>query len=373
MEQRSIDAEPGLLASVDVRAFLETVRLRWWVIPLVLAASAVFLTVQESNLRTTPEMIYLSKSFEIPDPKKVLAEVKIVPDAIMESPSPEAQLILLGSAEVADEIDRELGRDINVDVPRTNAQPFVFTCRQPEKSDCERAIDAYVAKLGEIRRDALLVGLESLQNVLEGIASSGTDPEIPAKIAAVKALKENLNTTLVEINSVEEAVGPTVSSVSRSTYVFSLAVGALVSLLILLQLTYSDSRIRSERQLVRLTGSINYIGRTSTKANAVRDRRAALRLFRSLGESGASLRFIPLRRPVADDSAVVRLTSMAGLSGRHTLPFSEMNVSDLTEQTTPEVDVLVVQRNRDLRKDLADALEALRVSGRNFGGVLLIG
>lgn len=372
MKLRSLESDPGLLASIDIKAFLETLRLRWWIVPIVLAVSAGFLTVQESNLRTTPEMIYISKSYEIPDPKNVLAEVKIAPDAIVESPTAEAQLILLASADIAEEIKREIGKDINVDVPRTNAQPFVFTCRQPERADCELAIDAYVTKLAEIRRNALLVGLDSLQAVLEGVATSDTDPTTPAKLAAVEALKNNLDTTLVEINSVEEAVGPTVSSVSRSTYVFSLAVGLLVSLLILLQLTYSDSRVRSERQLIGLIGLDNFLGRVSVKAHAVRDRRASLRLFCALGGSATSLRFIPLRRPISDQSLLTRLLDMAGLSGHSSAPFSEMNVSDLTTQAPNGVDVLIVQRNHDLRSDVVDALEALGASGRHFAGVLLV-
>jgi hypothetical protein len=53
-------------------------------------------------------------------------------------------------------------------------------------------------------------------------------------------------------------------------------------------------------------------------------------------------------------------------------PFTELSVAELTQATTSEMDVIVVQRNRDLRKDLIEVLAALNRSERKVAGVLLL-
>jgi len=373
MNSRPFQSEPGLLESIDFRAFLETVRLRWWVVPAILAVSVGFLAAQESDLRTTAPTYYVSKSFEIPDIRRVLIEVKIVPESIVEFPNPESQLILLDSDPVQEEIAERLGRDVSVEIPKSYAPPFVFSCNQPVQEDCERAIEAYVTKFAEIRFEALTVGLESLQRVLASVPKSEVDIETPAKVAAVNALLKNLDTRLVEIDSVVEAVGPTVRTVSRSTYIFALAAGLFVSALILLQLTYSDSRVRSARQIARIAGAELFLGTASKKVHPVRDRHTSLGLYQAMSRVSAdSFAFVPLRKPVPDSANVLRIADMTGAAASFTKPLAEMSVSEITAQQTSHVDVLLVQRNRDLRKDVVDALATLTKSGRQLAGVLLV-
>jgi len=373
MNSRPFQSEPGLLESIDFRAFLETVRLRWWVVPAILAVSVGFLAAQESDLRTSAPTYYVSKSYEIPDVKRVLLELEILPETIVEFPNPESQLILLASDPIKDEISEKLGRDIRVEVPKTYAPPFVFSCSQPVEADCDRAIGAYVDKYGQIRKQALTVGLESLKRVLSSVPESDKDLLTPAKIAAINALLSDLDARLVQIDSVVEAVGPTVRNVSRTTYVFAMSAGLFVSMLILLQLTYSDSRIRSARQAVRLIGVDSFLGTVSRNDRPVRDRNTSVGLYRGMIHANAqSLRFVPLRNPIVDQSGLLRIAEMLGSQSSFSKPVAEMSVVELTQSQSSEVDVLVIQRNRDLRKDAVDALATLTKSGRQVAGVLLI-
>ena len=55
-----------------------------------------------------------------------------------------------------------------------------------------------------------------------------------------------------------------------------------------------------------------------------------------------------------------------------TAPFSELTVSELTTRNPSELDVIVVQRNRDLRTDVVEVLAALDRTGRSVAGVLLV-
>ena len=136
---------------------------------------------------------------------------------------------------------------------------------------------------------------------------------------------------------------------------------------------FRSSRVRSVRQLVRLTGHDAYLGTINTKANPVRDRRIALGLHHELSQANAGrIRFLPLRRALPDESAVARLASMAGATHLASQPFADLTVPELVGGVDQDVDVIVIQRNRDLRKDVLEAVSALQRSNRKLAGVLLI-
>jgi hypothetical protein len=186
-------------------------------------------------------------------------------------------------------------------------------------------------------------------------------------------LEQRLDTPLLKVSQYEESIGATVSSVRRPTYTFGIAAGLLVALLILLQLTFTDSRIRSMRQLTRIAGSDRVLGHLTNTPNEVGERRTALGIHGALGRSHASsVRYLPLRNAVSDDASLQRLTVTAGTKGSVAPPFAELSVAKLSEPSTTEVDVIVVQRNKDLRKDLVEVLAALGRSGRLVAGVLLL-
>lgn len=390
------DTDSGLLAGVDFAAFWETLKLRWWVIPVVIGLAVGFLWVQESDLRTEPSSYYMSRTYEARDSTAVLASVGIDPVSVRAFPDANNQLLLLQSAAVREEISAELGREVAVTVSRTRPtftlvdtlesdgqSSFVFTsagvptysfaCTEPVRADCERAIAAYVAKTVEIRRDALTAGLNDLRAVLAQVQRTAPDDGIATKLAAIDVLIERADTPLLEISRIEEAIGATVTSVRRPTYTFGVAGGLLVALLILLQLTYSDSRIRTARQLTHIAGLAQLLGHVRATPETIRDRRASVAVHQALQQSSAShIRYIPVRSALADTTAVQRVAEMSQAPFSVTAPFSELSVSELTAGNPSELDVVVVQRNRDLRTDVVEVLVALGRTGRSVAGVLLV-
>jgi hypothetical protein len=390
------DSDFSLLAGVDLPGFWETLKLRWWVIPVVVTVAVGFLWAQESDLRTNPGSYYISETYEARDPTAVLASVGIDPVSVRSFPDANNQLLLLQSAAVKAEIAEQLGSDVAVTV--TRSQPsftlvdtlesdgkssFVFTsagvptysfsCSEPVKSDCHAAIAAYVDKTSGIRREALAAGLADLRVVLSQVNSTSPSDTLATKLAAIEVLEQRLDTPLLKVSQYEESIGATVSSVRRPTYTFGIAAGLLVALLILLQLTFTDSRIRSMRQLTRIAGSDRVLGHLTNTPNEVGERRTALGIHGALGRSHASsVRYLPLRNAVSDDASLQRLTVTAGTKGSVAPPFAELSVAKLSEPSTTEVDVIVVQRNKDLRKDLVEVLAALARSGRLVAGVLLL-
>ncbi|MGA1143464.1 MAG: hypothetical protein ACO3V6_09065, partial [Ilumatobacteraceae bacterium] len=99
----------SLMAGVDLPAFWETLKLRWWVIPAVIAVAVGFLWAQESDLQTEPGSYYISETYEARDPTAVLASVGIDPVSVRAFPDANNQLLLLQSAAVKAEIAEQVG------------------------------------------------------------------------------------------------------------------------------------------------------------------------------------------------------------------------------------------------------------------------
>lgn len=395
VNNQSGEPETDLLTGLDLRAFWATLRLRWWVIPATLALSVGFLWAQESDLRTEPGSYFVSRTFEARDPTAVLASVGIDPVSVRAFPDANNQLLVLQSATVRDEISEALGQEVSVSVSRSRPSfslidtlesdgqssfvfqsagvpTYTFTCNEPVKATCEAAIDVYVDKAMEIRRDSFAAGISDLRAVLQSVNESSPDSSIVTKLAALDVLERRLETPLVQIASVEEKIGATVAGVRRPTYTFGIAAGLVIALLILLQLTLTDSRIRSIRQVVRAVGDRDFLGTISTRQRAVSDRRTAVSLHEAVARSsGGRIRFIPLRL-TPDSTVLERLAGLSSLRYEVARPYSEMAVTELTTQTASESDVLVVQKHQDLRRELAETCVAMRRSGRPFAGVVFI-
>lgn len=375
MSVSSPKSELSLFETIDIRAFFATLKLRWWIIPVVVAVSVGFLQAQESDLRTEPASYIVSRGYEVWSPTKALSSVGINL-ALVEFPEPITQLLILKSNEVADEIAAQIGKEVEIKIPENWETPVTFTCNQPIEADCVQALDAYVAKAAELRKSSINTGIDNLRSILVDLQQAKSDPLVEKQIDGLNALQATLDVPFVLVDSFTQSLGPTVSEVRRPTYLMGAAAGLLISFLILLQLTYSDSRIRSVRQLVKLVGVDAYLGRIANKADAVRDRRTAITLHQGMRDGVASrLRYLPLRSQLTSDSEAVltRLTSLVGTSQNLSQPFAELAVPELRDPVEGEADVIVVKRNRDLRKDVIEALAALQRSDRKLAGVILLG
>ena len=372
MSNNSTDPELSVLETVDFRAFFETLKLRWWVIPAVVLASIGFLQAQESDLRTEPATVIVSRSYESNNPGGSLAALGIN-ISLAEFPEPQTQLLVLKSVEVRKEIEGVLGKEVEVRLPENWETPITFTCNQPIQNDCERAIDAYVAKAVQIRKSAIATGITNAKAVLTRLQTVSPDEINLRKIEALEALYEDIDASLMFVDGFEQSIGPTVTQVRRSTYVMGAAAGLIIALLILLQLTYVDSRVRSVRQLVRVVGSRNFLGRVTAKTHPVRDRRTAVGVHQGLSNAAATrIRFVPLRTLPTDEATLARLAQLSGASHGVTTPFSDLSIPELADPTPAEIDIIVVQRNRDQRKDVSEALAALQRTNRVLIGVLLL-
>ena len=389
-------SDSGLFGSLDLRGFWETVRLRWWVIPITPLLAVGFLWAQETDLRTEPASYLISRTYEARDPTGVLASVGIDPVSVRSFPDVNNQLIVLQSAKTKAEIAAVTGNSATVTVTRSKptfalvdtlesdgqssfvfqsagVPTYSFGCNEPQRETCLTAIDAYVAKASTLRTESLRAGLEDLKAVLVETNMNLNDTALRTKIAAIDVLLERAATPLALVGEYEEAIGATLTSVRRPTYTFGIAAGLLISLLILLQLTASDSRIRSLRALHRLVGREQTLGQLAKSGNEISDRRVAVALRQQLTRGSAGrLRFIPLRHELTQNDSLARVAVMASTQTRTSLPLAAMTIDELTAPSSEEMDVFVVQRHQTRRADVSDAMALAQRSSRQLAGFLLV-
>lgn len=383
---------------LDFRAFLETLRLRWWVIPLTLLTSLVVFWTQETDLRLEPTSYLVTHVFEAEDPTAVLAAVGIEPAAVRQFPDPANQLSLLTSATTKSEIERETGRSGGVTVQRsiprltlvdstqgagegavtfqaTSSPTWTFTCVEQIRENCEILIDAYAKKLQEIRASAITAGLEKLQNLLVSVNSSVSDQSLRLKIAGIDALSDQSASALKLIDARDEALVPTIASFRRPTYTFALGAGLLLSLLIVLQLSLADARIRTVRQLVRTLPASRYLGRIASKPDSVGDLSTAMAIAGLCRSRGLEIvRCYTIRDTQISPDVLARLAKPADIGITFGGALLDLGVDAILNAQQNELAVLFVRMNSDLRSDVLVTQEALeRVLKQSFAGVVLIG
>jgi len=373
MENTHKHMDLGVFPGLDFRSFVETLRLRWWIFPVVIAVTLGLIQVQQFTSQNQSLDVVISRDYAISIPQSALMALGINLQ-LTEFPDPKVQLQMLASRETRRAISDQLGFDAAVRTPDEWSDPLRFECEEAPGVDCELATDLYVTKLVEIRREAIENGVQNLSRILTDAKSANESLVVASQLLILDSLAENVVVESTLVGSSIETVQGSLMQMSRRTIATAIVAALLVAILILLQLTYSDNRVRSVRQLIRLVGEDIYVGAASAKIHAINDRRSAIALRRGMAVTEAkSLRFVPLRKAVTDETSLGRLAEMSGVNHVVAAPFAELTVPELVDPTPGQSDIIVVERNYDLRSDVIEAVTALRRSGRHLTGVLLLG
>ncbi len=371
-------AEHRLLDRIDVRPFFDTLRARWWVLPVTIVVAVGLLWVQESDLQTTPDAYTLTRTFEVSDPLPTLALVGLDPSGIRAIPDLESQFLVLRSDDVRQRVADVLGYEPSVAISRatptfslidtTDADgrssftfrssgipTLTFTCNETVRDRCPDILDAYVAEAAKLRAESLAAGLQRGRNLLDAaLEATPDDARLRQQIAAIDNLIADATPTYRLISSEEQSYGATVTTVSPNTYMFGIAAGLLIGLLIVLQWSLVDNTIRSVQRLRRAIGTERVIGMVKRDAAALETQLAHAALTRV----GSSVQLVPL-------SAGARTDAFPG--SQITAPLDE-SIPAPSQGT----DVLVVQRGKDRVSTLLTALTGLQQAGHRVAGVVLL-
>jgi hypothetical protein len=273
------------IPEIDLRQVRDALILRWWIIPLAMLISVGFLFANESDLQTSPAHVLISRLYEARDESAAMTVAGIDPASIVPYPSFDNQLVALQSPETRKQIADSINAETPVSVTRSDqtfslidsiagegkkrftflsvgTPSYTFLCTASTAKDCNTAIDAYVVKISQLRAQSIQLGFERAEIIMDALISKAQNenPSLVMQRQALAVGKSLVTGEMTLISAGLEDVGPTVRKVKASTYGFGLGVGALLGLLVVLQLSVTDKKIRTRRKLVALVGEEHNLG-----------------------------------------------------------------------------------------------------------------
>jgi hypothetical protein len=287
---------------------------RWWIVFIAALLGTVAMWSQESNLSTTPAITEVLRTYESRDETALLSLVGIDPATVSPFPSFEHQVLQMQDPITREAVASKTGFDISVSITRSEQRfslldtvegdgktkftflsvgtpTYTFWCSDASEENCNIVLDEYQLELQNIRKESVVSGLDRLQHLLEALPVH-TQSNLE-KIEALKAAKPLIKGELALLSTTSTAVGATVSTVKTSTYAFGLLGGALVGLLIALQLTLIDKRVRSLGQLAKRFESHALLGTVTPNTASIQHVAAAV-VARAHTLSLASVALVPV-------------------------------------------------------------------------------
>jgi hypothetical protein len=224
-------------------------------------------------------------------------------------------------------------------------------------------------QLQEIRKQSIVSGIDRLQLLLESLPINTASNE--EKISALKAAKPLINGELALLSTTSTAVGATVSTVKSSTYAFGLIGGAFVGLLIALQLTLIDKRVRSLSQLAKRFEARALLGVVTDDAASIQHVAAAI-VARAQTLSLSSVALVPV--DVQTDAQILAgkihaVTSSMGVTVTSLANISSLSASDLISSNSGMI--ALASRGVSLTDDIVATWSVLENAQKPVLGVVL--
>lgn len=388
------------IPEIDLWSAWNALKLRWWVVPLAMLISAAFLFVNESDLQTSPSFILISRTYEARDESSVLTVANIDPGSIIPFPSFDNQVLALQSPSSRQKIAESIGADTFVTVSRSEQKfslldtligdgnkrftflslgtpSYTFACSAPTTDECNIAIDAYLTEISRLRAESIRQGFDRAEKLVSALAGDSqlNEPSLVFKQRALAYAKTLVTGEVVLISTTSEQIGPTVGTVKTSTYVFGLGVGALLGLLVVLQLTVSDRKIRSLRKLVATVGEENVLGLLRLDQPDSSPQYVAAGIVHQATRHGATIaRLLPVDETVNFDLVTASLTD-ALHENSLTISFM-LTVDHLTTMELlppPHSVIVLVTHARTSRTDNLKKVWAIAEhAGNTIAGVILV-
>ena len=325
---------------------------RWWIVLIAALLGTIAMWSQESNLSTTPAITEVLRTYESRDETALLALVGINPATVSPFPSFDHQVLQMHSPAMIDAVTSKIGFNVPVSISRSEQRfslldtvegdgktkftflsvgtpTYSFYCSDASEDNCNTALDEYQLQLQEVRKQSIVSGLDRLQLLLESLPVH-TQSNLE-KIEALKAAKPLITGELALLSTTSNAVGATVSTVKTSTYAFGFIGGALVGLLIALQLTLIDKRVRSLGQLAKRFESQALLGMVTDNSTSIQHLAAAI-VARAHTLSLSSVALVPVDEQTDAQSLAGKIhavTSPMGVAVTSLANISTLSASEL--------------------------------------------
>ena len=365
---------------------------RWWIVLIAALLGTVAMWSQESDLSVTPATTDVLRTYESRDETALLSLVGIDPSTVSPFPIFENQVIQVQAPAMRDAIETKIGFSVSVSVSRgeqrfslinsnegdgktkftflsVGTPQYSFYCSDASEDKCNTALDEYLMQLQEIRKQSIVSGLDRLQTLLESLPINTASNE--EKISALKAAKPLIKGELALLSTTSTAVGGTVTTVKSSTYVFGFLGGALIGLLIALQLTLIDKRVRSLSQLAKRFESQALLGIVTSETSSIQHVAAAI-VARAHALALSSVAIVPVdERTEAQglSDKIHAVTSPMGVAVTSLSTTATISASDLISSNSGMI--ALASCGVSLTEDIVDTWSVLENAQKPMLGVIL--
>jgi hypothetical protein len=380
------------VGEVEIIPVAKGIVARWWIVLIAAVLGTVAMWSQESDLSTVPSNTEVVRTYESRDETALLTLVGIDPATVSPFPSFENQILQVEQESMHKEIADKIGFSVSVSVTREEQRfslintnqgdgltkftflsvgtpKYTLYCSDASEERCNTALDEYLLRLQEIRKQSIISGLDRLQLLLESLPLN-TQSNVE-QIAALKAAKLLINGELALLSSTSTAVGATISSVKYSTYAFGFTGGALVGLLIALQLTLIDKRVRSLSQLSRNFDPQTLLGLITHEPASVQNVAAAI-VSRARNMSSTSVALVPVDEQTDVKDLISRINAVSssmGVSVTSLTAISSLSAKDLV--SCESAMLVIATRGVSSTDDIVTTWSVLEKANKSMLGVLL--
>lgn len=387
------------IPQIELKSVWDVIRLRWWIFPVTIAICVGLLFTQESSLKSEPSSVLVVATYGPRDELAGLSLYGIDPTSVREFPSFQNQILAI-QENASKAILAQIGRSVEVALTRPEQQVsliaasdtsgkqkltminvgepnYVLACTDSSSDVCDEAIQIYATQISKARADGITNGLQKLAESVESVLAitQTPQPQLELQRAALVDMSSAVSGELQLASKVVEPRSATITTVKKSTYLFGAVVGLLIGLLIILQLMYTDDKIRSPRKLQSINGATKFLGEMSGKNPSTGSRQLIATLLTQTKLAGTTS---VLLVPVDTRADIKNLVAMIGDEAKSNNldliqgpPADEMSVDQLMSRQETLV-VLVALKNSSTFSDLAQTHDTLVRSNNNIGGVLLI-
>lgn len=367
---------------------------RWWIVLVAALLGTLILWSQESDLSTTPATTEITRIYESRDEASLLSVVGIDPATISPLPSFDNQILQVQEQSSREKIAQETGVSSEVTITRSEQRfsllntsegdgktkftflsvgtpTYTFNCSDGVAEACNTAIDAYVAALSQVRKDSIVTGMQRVRTMLSTVAKSGS-ATAQEKIAGIDAALPLITGELALLSTREEQFGGTMTTVKNSTYGFGFIAGSLIGLLIALQLTIVDKRVRSMSQLAKHVDRTDILGHATSGAASLQHVAAAL-VARAQQASKSTIALIPAT--AAEDASVISQLLNEITHGLGVTIVSQPSITSLSAEdlvTGDNACVVVATTKKTRTNEVTDTWLVLQSAQRTVLGAILV-
>ena len=400
------------LPSIDLRAALDGVTRRWWLVALVTLITAGLVFALDSGMRTEPNgNVIVQRTYESTTQTNALELVKVDRASITPVPSLDNQLLIINSAEMQSRLRLQANSESTVVVTRsepkftiieslddqnnrvsflsTGTPSYLFQCEGASEEDCSTLIDAYVAVTVSYRKESVVGGLDNglrmLRNLIseaerrlaDGAMTSGqVQPQrvelasLITKVDALTEIRQKITGELLLVAESSRVSGKSMSSVSATTFGFGIVLGLIIGLLLALQLSAFDKKIRHAWQIRRVSEDLPILGSPfgTDSPGQTTALAASLQHAHSLGITSALVvTHDEALRTFANDV----LSRVPSVSATSITMASDLSVDQLAGGHSRGV-IVLVKVGQTTHQQLAETLGLVESGGNRILGVALV-